>query len=437
MPNYINFLNTNWFMLALAAFVLLSQPVFSAIGKLAVKADSCYLQLGKIIFQQGWLAAVLGTSIMLIQQVSFFVYSSYFHKNAITAALLEALLSFTQAVLGLWLVYSIYRAFIIWLQQLTEANYKNIILLLPYIKNSLKFTCAFIFVILLTPDLLLPLLGSFFANKLIAILFILWLLIILLKMLSAAESLLLHHYSSQFNYSYKARRAYTQFNIFYKVLMLVLIVLSVAGILMMFESVREFGMSLLASAGIATIAAAFAAQKTLGNLFMGLQLALTQPIKINDAIIIENESGTVEEITLTFVIIKLWDLRRMIVPTSYFLERPFQNWTVKTASLICAVVLYVDYSMPIETLRKYYLDMLSASPLWDKQTSNLQVTEAFNDTIQVRALASACNAGDAWNLRCEIREKLIKYIHENYPECLPQRRVHYHIDDNNVFLSKS
>jgi small-conductance mechanosensitive channel len=426
MSEYINFLNTNWFMLILEAFVLLSQLLFTGIGKLTHKADNRYIQLGKIIFQQGWLAAVLGLGIFCIQKISYFLITSHLHRLAITTVMLEAVLDFAQALLGLWLVYSIYRACIIWLQQSAEANYQNFPLMLPYLKSALKVSCVFIFVVLLVPDLLLPLFGHFATNKLITVLFILWLTGVLLQSLSATQKILLHHYSSQLSNNYKARRAYTQFNIFYKVAVLILILLSAAGILMVFESVREFGMSILASAGVATVAAAFAAQKTLGNLFMGLQLALTQPIKINDAIIIENESGTVEEITLTYVIIKLWDLRRLVVPINYFLERPFQNWTVKTASLICTVLLYVDYSMPIAPLRKYYLDWLSKSPLWDKQTSNLQVTDASNDVIQIRALASASNAGDAWNLRCEIREELINFICQNYPQCLPQNRVRCH-----------
>jgi small-conductance mechanosensitive channel len=154
-----------------------------------------------------------------------------------------------------------------------------------------------------------------------------------------------------------------------------------------------------------------------------VQIALTQPIRIDDAVVIEGEWGRVEEITGTYVVIRIWDLRRLIVPLKYFMEKPFQNWTRQTSNLIGAVLLYVDYSTPVDAVRTRLKQILEASPLWDGKVMALQVTDARERTMELRCLAGARNSGDAFDLRCDVREKLIAFLQAEYPHALPRDRL--------------
>lgn len=190
-----------------------------------------------------------------------------------------------------------------------------------------------------------------------------------------------------------------------------------------FENVRRLGAGLLTSAGIAGIIIGFAAQRSLANLLAGFQIAFTQPIRIDDVLIVENEWGKVEEITLTYVVVRIWDQRRLVLPIHYFIETPFQNWTRTTSELIGTVFIYTDYTLPLEPLREELNRILESSPLWDKRVSVLQVTNATERTMELRALVSARNAPDAWDLRCYVREKMIEFVKANYPECLPKTRA--------------
>ncbi|MDB5274051.1 MAG: mechanosensitive ion channel protein MscS, partial [Chitinophagaceae bacterium] len=205
-------------------------------------------------------------------------------------------------------------------------------------------------------------------------------------------------------------------------------IIGISAILMSFQGVRNFGTSILASAGIAGIIIGLAAQKSISNLFAGMQIAFTQPIKIDDALIVENEFGTVEEISLTYVVVKLWDSRRMVFPISYFIEKPFQNWTRASSDLLGSVFLYVDYSFPIDEARKELLRILSleeAKNLWDGNVSVLQVTDTNDRTVEMRILASSIDAPTTFNLRAFIREKMLAFIQEHYPQCLPKQRIEY------------
>ena len=201
------------------------------------------------------------------------------------------------------------------------------------------------------------------------------------------------------------------------------VIITVGAALMTFEPVRQYGYSLFASAGVAGIVAGLAARPVLSNLFAGVQLAMTQPIRIEDAVIVENECGTIEEITSTYVVVRLWDLRRMIVPLTYFIEKPFQNWTRETASLIGSALIYVDYRAPVETIRHKLTEIVKQSPHWDGNVINLQVTDAKERTIELRCVMSAASAGRAFNLRCEVREKLIDFLQKEHPEALPTQRT--------------
>jgi small-conductance mechanosensitive channel len=192
---------------------------------------------------------------------------------------------------------------------------------------------------------------------------------------------------------------------------------------MLFEQVRGLGTSVLASAGVLGIVIGFAAQRTIANLFAGFQLALTQPIRIDDVVIVEGEWGRIEEITLTYVVVRIWDLRRLILPLSYFIERPFQNWTRREADILGTVFLYADYTIPVDALREELKRIAAQSPNWDGKVCGLQVTDATEQTIELRSLVSACDASKAWDLRCEVREKLIAFVQKNYPASLPKVRA--------------
>jgi small-conductance mechanosensitive channel len=219
-----------------------------------------------------------------------------------------------------------------------------------------------------------------------------------------------------------ARKAVTQMRLLKRVIDSVLVVLTIAFALMSFDSVREFGVSLFASAGVAGIAVGLAARPVLENLLAGVQLAITQPIRMDDVLIVEGEYGTVEEITSTYVVLKLWDWRRMIVPLSYFFDKPFQNWTRTSASLIGTVMIYADYTAPVERVRHRLEEIVKESKLWDGQVVNLQVNDATDAVIELRALVSARDSSTVANLRAEVREKLIAYLQREMPWALPTSR---------------
>jgi small-conductance mechanosensitive channel len=210
----------------------------------------------------------------------------------------------------------------------------------------------------------------------------------------------------------------------------VLVVLfTIAAALMTFEPVRQYGVSLFASAGVAGIIAGLAARPVLSNLLAGIQLAMTQPIRIDDAVIVEGEWGTIEEITSTYVVVKCWDLRRLVVPLSYFIEKPFQNWTRQNSSLIGSALFYVDYRAPVGIIREQLQEIVKNSENWDGSVVKLQVTGAKEQTMELRAIMSAANAGAAFSLRCEVREKLIDFLQREHPEALPRQRSEVAVSD--------
>lgn len=220
-----------------------------------------------------------------------------------------------------------------------------------------------------------------------------------------------------------ARKHVTQVRVFKRVTDTIIVIITVSTALMTFDSVRQYGVSLFASAGAAGIIVGLAARPLLSNLIAGMQIAITQPIRIEDAVIIENEWGWVEDIASTYVVIRLWDWRRMVVPLSYFIEKPFQNWTRDTASLIGVIGLHVDYRADVPRIRRWLEEAVKESKRWDGAVVNLQVIDADSRTIELRALVSARNAPQSWDLRCEMREKLIAFIRDEMPEALPRERA--------------
>jgi small-conductance mechanosensitive channel len=219
-----------------------------------------------------------------------------------------------------------------------------------------------------------------------------------------------------------ARKHFTQVRILERAAEILVFVLTAAGVLMTFEAVRTYGVSLFASAGVAGIVAGLAARPVLANLIAGIQIAVSQPIRIDDRVVVEGENGTIEEITASYVVIKLWDLRRMIVPLTYFIEKPFQNWTRETAALIGSAFFYVDYTVPVGRVREKLGEIVAASPLWDREVAKLQVTDVKENVVELRAIMGARTAGDAFELRCEVREQMIAFLQEEYPHALPRQR---------------
>ena len=220
-----------------------------------------------------------------------------------------------------------------------------------------------------------------------------------------------------------ARKHLTQTRILQRVAKLLIGFVTLGLALMTIAGFRQWGVSLLASAGVVGIIAGLALQPMLTNMIAGIQIALTQPIRIDDAVIVEGEWGNVEEITSTYVVVKLWDWRRMVLPLSWFITNPFQNWTRENARLIGTAMFYVDYAAPIDRLREGYEKIVRASKLWDGDVQVLQVTDITERVLQVRCLASARSAGVAFDLRCEIREKMMAFMRDECPEALPRDRV--------------
>jgi small-conductance mechanosensitive channel len=219
-----------------------------------------------------------------------------------------------------------------------------------------------------------------------------------------------------------ARKHLTQIRVLTGTVNTVLMIATIGVALMTFEPVRQYGISLFASAGVAGLVVGLAARPVLSNLFAGIQIALTQPLRINDGVVIENEYGRIEEITSTYVVVALWDLRRLIVPLTYFIEKPFQNWTRESTNLLGTVVFYLDYTAPIDRIRAEVEEIVKSSNLWDGKVLGLQVTDMKESTIELRIVVSARSSGDAFDLRCEIREKLIGFLQRELPSALPRRR---------------
>lgn len=228
----------------------------------------------------------------------------------------------------------------------------------------------------------------------------------------------------------RTRGLTTQVRILRRLVNVAIGLLAAAVLLMQFEVVRNIGVSLLASAGLAGVVLGFAAQRTIGTLIAGIQLSMTQPIRIGDVVIVEKEWGVIEEITLTYVVVRIWDERRLIVPMSRFLEQPFENWTKSSATLHGTVFLEVDWTVPLDGLRARLEEIVRENPRWDGRTQNVQVTGSKERTLEVRALVSAANSDALWHLRVDVREKLIRWIVEQEGgRYLPRLRATAEVQD--------
>lgn len=320
----------------------------------------------------------------------------------------------------------------------------KIILLLSKLAPSESFICELIKRLKKPLQFLIPLIGLqivwhspsntiIFANA-VAHLITLSIIIVItwigVQCINIGRQLIVRRHPIDMRDNRTARRIQTQTQVLDNILSCIIILFGIAAMLMTFPGGRQMGASLLASAGLAGLAVGFAAKPVLANLIAGLQIAITHPISIDDVVIVENESGRIEEISSTYVIIKLWDERRLIVPLQYFIENPFQNWTLESSQLLSAFFLWVDYAMPLDPLRKEVDKLCEEVPhLWDGRVGVVQVTDSNEHAMQIRVLVSASDSGKSWDLRCFLRERLIQFITQDYPHYLPTLRTHPHNED--------
>jgi small-conductance mechanosensitive channel len=340
------------------------------------------------------------------------------------ADILTALLYAGGVIAGLWLIFQAIRAVEKRMRrwaQMSGSVLNNV--LVPVTGQTLRLAVPLFALLLLLPLLHLPAEWDWVTQKGFGILLIVSLAFVIIRGVRAVQNALLREHRLDVPDNYLARRIYTQVAVIRKLIIAVVIIFGSAAILMLFDTVRQIGASILASAGIAGIILGFAAQKTLGNLLAGIQIALSQPILIDDVVIVEGEFGRIEDITLTFVVVRTWDLRRLIVPITYFIEKPFQNWSRKSQELLGTVFLYLDYQVPLGELRQELKRLVEKNPNWDGKVCGLQVTDTKPNTIEVRALVSSKDAGTGFDLRCQVREGLIEFLRSRYPKSLPRVRT--------------
>jgi small-conductance mechanosensitive channel len=246
-----------------------------------------------------------------------------------------------------------------------------------------------------------------------------WLAVLLVQVTS---DILAGRYRLDVEDNLTARRIQTQFQMLHRIVIVLVAIVTLSIMLMTFPAIKHIGVSILASAGLASLVVGMAMKDTLANLIAGVQIAFTQPFRIEDAVVVEGEWGWIEEIGTMYVVVRIWDLRRLVLPLSYFLDHPFQNWTRTSADLLGNTILYADYTVPIDELRAELRRICESTKLWRGKVCVLQASDASEHTVQLRALMDARNSGDAWDLRCLVREKLIEFLQKNYPESLPRYR---------------
>ncbi len=249
-----------------------------------------------------------------------------------------------------------------------------------------------------------------------------WLVILLSQIVSDVLS---ERYRIDSADNLMARRIQTQFSIFQRIIVVIVCIVALAVMLMTFPPIERIGTSILASAGLAGLIVGMAMKDTLSNIVAGVQIAFAQPFRLEDVVVVEGEWGQIEEVTTMYVVVRIWDLRRLVLPLSYFLTHPFQNWTRTSADLLGYITLNVDYRVPVDELRKELRRICESSNLWLGKVCVLQATDATEHTVQIRALMDAANSSNAWDLRCLVREKLIEFLQKNYPDSLPRYRTEF------------
>src|SRR5947207_4172073 len=329
----------------------------------------------------------------------------------------------------LWLIFRAIRAvekrMNLWAERTNSLLGKVIV---PILGHTLRLLVPLLGIILLLPLLKLPKNWIWVTQKAFGIFLIVALSVLIVRGVNAVQLALLSQHRMDAEDNLFARRIYTQVSVIRKIIVTAVVIIATGSILMLFDPVRQFGTSILASAGIAGVVLGFAAQKTLGNVLAVIQIALTQPLLIDDIVVVEGEFGQIEEITLTYVTVRTWDLRRLVLPITYFIEKPFQNWSRVSTELLGTVILYLDYQVPLGELRKELKRLVENNPKWDRRVCGLQVTDTKQSTIEVRALVSGTDPGKTFDLRCEVREGLIDSLRRDYPESLPRVRT-FEVDE--------
>jgi len=323
-----------------------------------------------------------------------------------------------------WFIFRMIRVVEVRLKQwtaTTDSKWDNVIVTL--VVRALRLVVPLIGVILVVPTLDLPTSSHELFKQAASLILIGAVGFILYQMVNAVEEVVLNQFRIDVKDNLQARKVYTQVKVLKKIAVVIIVIFTAASMLMVFDSVRQLGTSILASAGVVGIIVGFAAQRSIATVLAGFQIALTQPIRLDDVVIVENEWGRIEEISLTYVVVLIWDQRRLVVPINYFIEKPFQNWTRVSAELLGSVFLYLDYTVPLKALRDELHRLLETSSRWDRKVQVIQVTDAKPNGMEVRVLVSAADASTAWDLRCELREKLIDFLQRNYPQCLPRMRA--------------
>lgn len=324
--------------------------------------------------------------------------------------------------LGLAVHYFAYRAFNKYFSQRPHGAFYNFFY---QMKGPLALISSLLFINIATAILDLSRTATIIELiiKLLLITVISW---SLLKLIDYSDIWVIAKQRENFN------RIAAKFYLLKRVIKIIIVFLAISLFLTNFEAVRELGKGLLLSASVAGGIILFAAQGIFGNVISGFQLAFTQPLNIGDELFIRGEFGTVEEVSLTNVVVRLWDLRRLVVPSRYFIDNPYENWAHPSRDLIGTVFLYTDYNVEVEKLRTELQRILTTTPLWDGKVGKLEITDLTERTMQSRILASARNADDTWKLRCYVREKLVDYLYKNFPQSLPKMYADIHIDEKAV-----
>jgi len=237
------------------------------------------------------------------------------------------------------------------------------------------------------------------------------------------EDYMYHQYDLKKEDNLRERKLRTQLQFVRKFAVSVILMLTLCAVLLSFDNLRKIGAGLLTGVGVGGIIVGFAAQRSLSNFLAGMQIAFTQPIRIDDVLVVEGEWGRVEEITLTYVVVAIWDERKLILPINYFIEKPFQNWTRTGSNILGTVFLYLDYNAPVDAIRTEFERLLDGHPLWDKRVKVVHVTNITERTMEIRLLISARSTGKAFDLRCFLREKMMLFLQEQHPYCLPKTRA--------------
>ncbi|MEU5783417.1 mechanosensitive ion channel family protein [Micromonospora lupini] len=249
-----------------------------------------------------------------------------------------------------------------------------------------------------------------------------WLLI---RTLSVIETVSFSKLPSDLVTSRRIRRARTQIRPVRRLTVAVVTIVAIGLILITFRPVRLFGISVLTSAGVVGALIGLSARTALGNAFAGVQVAFADGLHVGDVLVVDGEWGRVEEVKLTNVVIRLWDERMLILPTTYFTERPFQNWTRNESRVVGKVQIHVDHTADLDDLRREARQLVESSPLWDRRQWVLQMVDSTPQTVVIQVQASAADGASAWDLRCDLREGLVRYLRDSHPQWLPRTRNQY------------